>query len=50
MVLALVFFVISPNTTKLLWTTNPGLLLLALWGFLNITGIFAIRRILNIDI
>ncbi|HEX5478222.1 MAG TPA: type II secretion system F family protein [Dehalococcoidia bacterium] len=49
-VLAGVFFLISPNTTKLLWTTGPGFVLLVIWGILNISGIFAVRRILNIDI
>ena len=49
-VLAGVFFLISPSTTKLLWTTGPGFVLLVIWGVLNVSGIFAVRRILNIDI
>lgn len=48
--LALIFFAISPSTMSLLWTTSAGLVLLGIWGALNLLGIFSLQRILDIDI
>jgi len=48
--LALMFFAIIPSTMSLLWTTSAGLVLSGIWVTLNVLGIFAIRRILDIDV
>ncbi len=48
--LALMFFALVPNVMSLLWTTNAGLVLMAIWITLNLLGIFSIRRILAIDV
>jgi len=48
--LALLFFAINPRTMSLMWTTLPGVVLLVVWGTLNLLGVLTMRRILNIDI
>lgn len=44
------FYLINPGGMSLLWTTSVGLVLLGIWGTLNMLGIYSIRRILAIDI
>jgi tight adherence protein B len=48
--LGLLFFAINPSMMSLMWTTIPGLVLLGIWGTLNLVGFLALRRILRIDI
>jgi len=45
-----VVFLINPKMTSLLWTTGPGLALLAVWCVMLVAGYVAINRILDIDI
>jgi tight adherence protein B len=49
-VLALLFALIAPKMMSLLVTTTPGLVMLGIWGVLNLLGFISIRRILDIDI
>lgn len=49
-VLGLVFFAINPHMMSLMWTTLPGIVMLIIWGTLNLAGFLTMRRILNIDI
>jgi tight adherence protein B len=48
--LALMFFGIAPGMMSLLWTTSVGFILLGVWFVLNTMGVFALRRILDIDV
>jgi tight adherence protein B len=50
LVIALGFFAIAPSVTSLLWTTEAGRVLLAIWITLNVLGVYTIRRVLDIDI
>ncbi len=49
-ILGLVFFAINPHMMSLMWTTLPGIIMLIIWGALNMAGFLTMRRILNIDI
>ncbi len=48
--LAGVFFALQPGIMKLFFTMGLGNVLLAIWAGLWVTGVFALRRILDIDI
>lgn len=49
-VLGLLFLAINPSMMSLMWTTLPGVVLLSIWGTLNLLGFFTMRRVLAIDI
>jgi tight adherence protein B len=49
-VLALAFVAIAPDMMKLLWTTGAGRVLLVIWLALNVSGAYALRRILAIKV
>jgi tight adherence protein B len=44
------FFLINPGVASLMWTTGPGVVLLFIWGVLNLLGIITLQKILSIDI
>lgn len=48
--LAAVFFAFQPGIMKLFFTMGLGNVLLAIWAGLWVTGVFTLRRILDIDI
>lgn len=48
--LGLLFYVVSPATTSMLWKSQTGLFLLGIWVVLNFLGVYSLRRILSIDI
>jgi tight adherence protein B len=48
--IALIFFAISPDVSSVMWTTGAGIILLFIWGTLNLLGVIALQRILAIDI
>jgi tight adherence protein B len=48
--LGLIFAAVNPKGMSLMWTTGPGLVMLAVMLGLNLAGFFSIRRILAIDI
>jgi tight adherence protein B len=47
---ALMFFALNPGIMSLMWTTGPGIVLLFIWGILNLLGIVTLQKILSIDI
>lgn len=48
--LAVVFYLINPDVMSLMWTTTAGIVLLVIWGTLNVLGIITLQRILAIDV
>jgi tight adherence protein B len=48
--LAFVFYLINPEIMSLLWTTGAGVVLLVIWGTLNVLGVITLQKILNIDV
>lgn len=50
LLLAVLFTLINPSMMSLMWTTSVGIIMLIIWGILNVLGIFTMRRILAIDI
>ena len=48
--LGLLFFAINPSMMSLMWTTLPGVIMLIIWGTLNLLGFLTMRRLLAIDI
>ncbi len=50
MCIAAGFFAINPSIMSLMWTTQAGIVMLIIWGFLNVMGIITLQKILAIDI
>lgn len=48
--IAALFFAINPGIMSLMWTTGAGIILLFIWGFLNLMGVIVLQKILAIDI
>lgn len=44
------FFAINPGVASLMWTTGAGVVLLFIWGVLNLLGVITLQKILSIDI